>query len=270
MTLSSYPGYFQKSHWRSMVLLEIPRVTWQPWVICCRLLSPTHCNYCRLALSHHLYVNRLVQERRNSIANAMELCLSCTNPSMYSCITWCLYNSSEYDMEALVKPAGSRTLHMPGNTQMTSGGVECAIDWEVLQLPTEHRQQLYGDKQRMITMDGTKEILTWLFWCWRRKTKQERPSALVPDASNINFTESIHKYIVQTRHVLLGIPMAALASWFIFCWMLMAWWGDCLCGLTGCQNCLTHWGWVTHICVSNLTIIGSDNGLSPGRCQAII
>ena len=27
----------------------------------------------------------------------------------------------------------------------------------------------------------------------------------------------------------------------------------------------THWGRVTHICVSNLTIIGSDNGLSPGR-----
>ena len=33
---------------------------------------------------------------------------------------------------------------------------------------------------------------------------------------------------------------------------------------------LTHWGRVTHICISNLTIIGSDNGLSPGRCQAII
>ena len=32
---------------------------------------------------------------------------------------------------------------------------------------------------------------------------------------------------------------------------------------------LTHWGRVTHICVSKLTIIGSDNGLSPGRRQAI-
>ena len=28
---------------------------------------------------------------------------------------------------------------------------------------------------------------------------------------------------------------------------------------------LTHWGRVTHICVNKLTIIGSDNGLSPGR-----
>ena len=33
---------------------------------------------------------------------------------------------------------------------------------------------------------------------------------------------------------------------------------------------LTHWGWVMYICVSKLTIIGSDNGLSPGRHQAII
>ena len=32
----------------------------------------------------------------------------------------------------------------------------------------------------------------------------------------------------------------------------------------------THWGRVTHICVSKLTIIGSDNGLSPDRRQAII
>ena len=36
------------------------------------------------------------------------------------------------------------------------------------------------------------------------------------------------------------------------------------------QILLTHWGWVTHICVGNLTIIGSDNGLSPSWRQAII
>ena len=33
---------------------------------------------------------------------------------------------------------------------------------------------------------------------------------------------------------------------------------------------LTHRGRVTHICVIKLIIIGSDNGLSPGRHQAII
>ena len=32
----------------------------------------------------------------------------------------------------------------------------------------------------------------------------------------------------------------------------------------------THWGRVTNICISKLTIIGSDNGLSPNRSQAII
>ena len=37
-----------------------------------------------------------------------------------------------------------------------------------------------------------------------------------------------------------------------------------------CKIILTHWGRVTHICVNKLTIIGSDNGLSPDRCQAII
>ena len=33
---------------------------------------------------------------------------------------------------------------------------------------------------------------------------------------------------------------------------------------------LTHWGRMTHICIGNLTIIGSDHGLAPGRRQAII
>ena len=38
---------------------------------------------------------------------------------------------------------------------------------------------------------------------------------------------------------------------------------------TGRQQ-LTHWGRVAHICVSKLTIIGSDTGLLPGRRQTII
>ena len=38
----------------------------------------------------------------------------------------------------------------------------------------------------------------------------------------------------------------------------------------GVDYLLTHWGRVTHICVGKLIIIGSDNGLSPERRQAII
>ena len=37
-----------------------------------------------------------------------------------------------------------------------------------------------------------------------------------------------------------------------------------------CFKRLTHWGRATHICIGKLTIIGSDNGLPPGRRQAII
>ena len=33
---------------------------------------------------------------------------------------------------------------------------------------------------------------------------------------------------------------------------------------------LAHWGRMTHICVGNLATIGSENGLYPGRRQAII
>ena len=41
--------------------------------------------------------------------------------------------------------------------------------------------------------------------------------------------------------------------------------------MSSCTNSLlTHLGWVTHICVSKLNIVGSDNGLSPDRRQAII
>ena len=46
--------------------------------------------------------------------------------------------------------------------------------------------------------------------------------------------------------------------------LITTWW--CKCAHI---HQLTHWGRVTHICVSELTTIGSDNGLSPGRRQAI-
>ena len=36
------------------------------------------------------------------------------------------------------------------------------------------------------------------------------------------------------------------------------------------EKYIIRWDRVTHICVSELTIIGSDDGLAPTRCQAII
>ena len=54
----------------------------------------------------------------------------------------------------------------------------------------------------------------------------------------------------------LGFPALMIAS-------IIVWW---MCVGTR----LTYWGRVTHICISKLTIIGSDNGLLLGRCQAIV
>ena len=51
-------------------------------------------------------------------------------------------------------------------------------------------------------------------------------------------------------------------------WDINKWWPSGLFGSAVCW--LTHWGRGTHICVGKLTIIGSENGLSPGRRQAII
>ena len=44
----------------------------------------------------------------------------------------------------------------------------------------------------------------------------------------------------------------------------------CITSYKGSTYLITHWGQVPHICVSRLTIIGSNNGLSPGLRQAII
>ena len=36
------------------------------------------------------------------------------------------------------------------------------------------------------------------------------------------------------------------------------------------KQSFTHWGQMTHVCVSGITTIGSDNGLSTDQRQAII
>ena len=54
---------------------------------------------------------------------------------------------------------------------------------------------------------------------------------------------------------------------FMYIWIHMStfWWLDVKPDIV-----LTHWNQMTHICVSKLTIIGSDNGLSSCRRQANI
>ena len=62
----------------------------------------------------------------------------------------------------------------------------------------------------------------------------------------------------------------------IISWLELEWYWqwtvshDSLVLWQGTSNILTHWGRETHTCISKLSIIGSDNGLSPGRRQTII
>ena len=63
--------------------------------------------------------------------------------------------------------------------------------------------------------------------------------------------------------------------YLIYIYMLRLFTGDdypARCDIHYCKPLMValYWGRVTHICVSKLSIIGSDNGLSPGRRQAII
>ena len=59
-------------------------------------------------------------------------------------------------------------------------------------------------------------------------------NALAPGASNTNFTQSMHKYIVQALHVLLGIIVPAMTTWLT---------ND---GLAGHRSCLNNHAAVTH------------------------
>ena len=83
--------------------------------------------------------------------------------------------------------------------------------------------------------------------------------------SHFSWVVRFRWYLVMSVFTNVWIPMK---SWILIC--------VCNLGFLEASSCqdewsfLTHWGRVTHICVGNLTIIDSDNGLSPGRPQAII
>ena len=52
-------------------------------------------------------------------------------------------------------------------------------------------------------------------------------------------------------------------------WVMWKYFCKCILKIIPCSE-FTPWGRVTHICVSKLSIIGSDDGLSPDRRQTII
>ena len=102
--------------------------------------------------------------------------------------------------------------------------------------------------------------------------------------SGIILTNGIYSDAVSSEIALLCNLLYTLT---VCCWglVLLDPFCQCYCMYTGtrtitmlthCENnnpqwCgFNHWGRVTHICVGKLTIIGSDNGLSPEQRQVII
>ena len=89
------------------------------------------------------------------------------------------------------------------------------------------------------------------------------PAIINPDDNMIS-TILLHNYQVRcTQYVCSDIML-----WFLLYQELSA--DQWALFIHKFQGCFTHWGRVMHICVSKLTISGSDNDLSPGWRQAII
>ena len=85
---------------RCVVLCFSVLILWFIWDSCgwfthIKAASLAHCLLCawRYVLD---YIDGLVQERRNSSALAMELRLSCTNPSIWTCYSCTLYSTHSW------------------------------------------------------------------------------------------------------------------------------------------------------------------------------
>ena len=71
-----------------------------------------------------------------------------------------------------------------------------------------------------------------------------------------------HNFVVNTvsaDFLVLYIAHLVMTKFRLYIYSIISW-----------HHGLTHWGRAMHICIGKLTIIGSANGLSPGRRQAII
>ena len=89
-------------------------------------------------------------------------------------------------------------------------------------------------------------------------------NGLLPDGTKPLPEPMIIKYVSQLNEISLNILKISVTKYNRNHVFKMS-------NISSGHNDLTrHWGRVTHICVSKLTIMGSDNGLSPDRRQAII
>ena len=85
-------------------------------------------------------------------------------------------------------------------------------------------------------------------------------SQLIETRSVCSFFYRAHILQWTSSNYIMKIEIVFAEEYFIYC----CYW------INTRDPLLTHWGRVTHICISNLATIGLDNGFSLGRRQAII
>ena len=120
-------------------------------------------------------------------------------------------------------------------------------------------------------------FFNWSIWIWWFVTSQQISTKTMLNPHHWLIIRSTSKLWDTILH-----PCPILKAIFATMWALLLGMHDQLHSQENCDvityTCLnpiqtislTHWGRVTHICVVNLTIIASDNGLLPDRRQAIV
>ena len=111
----------------------------------------------------------------------------------------------------------------------------------------------------MVLVISTESVVSRVYLCYTQDYMTAGICSLIKPTA----MEKLMSFPTQIHMVMLQLD--GFGSWNPSSFSIVSWHWD------GFGNSiLTHWGRVTHICVSELTIISSDNGLLPGRRQAII
>ena len=128
----NYLKNYNYTIWHNTVLyLVSPTLRLVRWLTCWLAIFkyPKH-NSCA-NISHffchlQLHIDGLMQERHNSIANALELCLSCTNPSIWY---WIRHKDEKYLCKNMAVILHSMRVHLTGMryAQLRSRGNSCDI-----------------------------------------------------------------------------------------------------------------------------------------------
>ena len=147
---------------------------------------------------------------------------------------------------------------------------------------------LYLQQSSWQLLEEIATIMAW--WCLRPGIQSifliKREKVIV-NGEGRHISHALHQilssfnlawWLKTTDQVLLLLELAICALSYVCVLMDHYCWQACCTSQSRClmqqsvpsSAVLTHWDRVIHICISKLTIIGSDNGLSPGWCQAII